>query len=202
MNIRRTTPSSERNAVPSLGARIAKPCGPIARPASEIADDGRKSDPPEQARRRQADATMTTRLSIGSEFGKEPDLQLARYSRLALDVPDADPAAGALSLGSLAVVARLGPWSVLWAVTGAGEPGCSMIQPGGSLAGNDSRLASSTESLTASSAAVLAGSRSSRLELMRYPACGYAGVIRRHPLDPGVAAHPGARPPAAGAPRP
>ncbi|MDF2781394.1 MAG: hypothetical protein K0S96_1198 [Geminicoccaceae bacterium] len=34
MNIRSTTSSSERNSVPSLGARSSRPCGPIARPAT------------------------------------------------------------------------------------------------------------------------------------------------------------------------
>ena len=33
MNIRKTTPSSDRNAVPSLGVSSPKPCGPIVRPA-------------------------------------------------------------------------------------------------------------------------------------------------------------------------
>ena len=54
---------------------------------------------------------------------------------------------------------------------GAGWPGCTTIQPGGSLAGNDWALASSTGSLTASSAGGRAGSSTSRALFMRHPPC-------------------------------
>ena len=51
MNIRRTTPSSERNAVPSLGARMLEAMRADREAGHEIADDRRKSDPPGEADR-------------------------------------------------------------------------------------------------------------------------------------------------------
>ena len=102
----------------------------------------------------QAEATMTTRVSIRSEFGNRPDLRPARYVLV-----------GGAGLAGLPSRGLLG---------GAGEPGCNGIQGGGSLAGKDSTPASSTGSTvscsgtTPSTGACPAGSSGFRCALMRY----------------------------------